>query len=55
MAAVAFTWVVARRQAARLAAPLEALAGAADALGVGDFGARTEPSGIARSTPTEGR
>ncbi|MGI8899892.1 MAG: histidine kinase dimerization/phospho-acceptor domain-containing protein [Nocardioides sp.] len=47
MAAVAFTWVVARRQAARLAAPLEALAGAADALGVGDFGARTEPSGIA--------
>lgn len=44
--AVMLTWVVARRQAGRLAAPLEALADAADALGEGYFSVRTTPSGI---------
>lgn len=45
--AVGLTWLVARRQAARLAVPLESLAKAADALGEGDFSVRTRPSGIA--------
>lgn len=44
--AILLTWVVARRQAGRLAAPLESLAKAADTLGEGDFSVRTEPSGI---------
>lgn len=45
--AVGLTWLVARRQAARLAAPLESLAHAAGSLGDGDFSVRTAPSGIA--------
>jgi signal transduction histidine kinase len=38
--------VLARRQARRLAAPLEALAGTAQRLGEGDFSVRTTASGI---------
>ena len=45
--AVGATWLLARRQARRLATPLEALAGAAQELGAGDFSVRTRPSGIA--------
>jgi signal transduction histidine kinase len=44
--AVGATWLVARRQARRLSAPLESLAGAAQRLGEGDFSVRTTPSGI---------
>ena len=44
--AVGATWLLARRQARRLAAPLESLAGAAQRLGEGDFSVRTDPSGI---------
>src|SRR2546423_223166 len=44
--AIALTWLLARRQARRLAAPLESLAATAQQLGGGDFSARTRPSGI---------
>ena len=44
--AVGATWLMARRQARRLSAPLESLAGAAQRLGEGDFSVRTTPSGI---------
>lgn len=44
--AVVATWFVARRQARRLAAPLEALSRTAQQLGAGDFSVRTVSSGI---------
>jgi len=44
--AIGATWLVARRQARRLSAPLESLAGAAQRLGEGDFSVRTTASGI---------
>jgi signal transduction histidine kinase len=44
--AVGTTWLLARRQARRLSAPLEDLAGAAQRLGEGDFSVRANPSGI---------
>jgi signal transduction histidine kinase len=44
--AVGATWLLARRQARRLSAPLESLAGAAQRLGEGDFSVRTAASGI---------
>lgn len=44
--AVVATWLLARRQARRLSAPLESLAGAALRLGEGDFSVRTTASGI---------
>nr|WP_246324960.1 HAMP domain-containing sensor histidine kinase [Petropleomorpha daqingensis] len=44
--AILATWLLARRQARRLSAPLESLAGAAQRLGEGDFSVRTAPSGI---------
>jgi signal transduction histidine kinase len=44
--AIAPTWLLARRQARRLARPLESLAGTAQRLGEGDFAARTQRSGI---------
>jgi signal transduction histidine kinase len=44
--AVAVTWLIARRQARRLAFPLEALAGTAQRLGDGDFSVRTTETGI---------
>lgn len=44
--AVVVTWLLARRQARRLAAPLESLAGTAQRLGNGDFSVRTAASGI---------
>ena len=44
--AVGATWLLARRQARRLSAPLESLAGAAQRLGEGDFTVRTTASGI---------
>ena len=46
LAAIGATLLVARRQARRLAAPLEALSRTAAQLGGGNFGARTQPSGI---------
>jgi signal transduction histidine kinase len=45
-AALGVTWVLARRAATRLAAPLERIAGTARALGDGDFGTRSRPTGI---------
>ncbi|MGH3625507.1 MAG: ATP-binding protein [Sciscionella sp.] len=44
--AVGATWLLARRMAARLARPLEELAGAAARLGDGDFTVRTRSAGI---------
>lgn len=44
--AVAATWLFARRIAARLARPLEELAGTAARLGAGDVTVRTRPAGI---------
>jgi signal transduction histidine kinase len=44
--AVAATWLLARRQARRLAAPLETLSTTAQRLGEGDFSVRTRPSGL---------
>lgn len=44
--AVVVSWLLARRQARRLAAPLDALSTAATRLGGGDFTVRTDRSGI---------
>jgi signal transduction histidine kinase len=44
--ALAVTWLIARRQARRLAAPLESLADTAQRLGDGDFSVRTSATGI---------
>jgi signal transduction histidine kinase len=44
--AVGTTWLLARRQARGLSAPLEDLAGAAQRLGEGDFSVRANASGI---------
>jgi signal transduction histidine kinase len=44
--AVGVTWLLARRQARRLALPLESLAATAHRLGNGDFSVRTASSGI---------
>ncbi len=44
--AIALTWLLARRQARRLAGPLESLVSTAQRLGDGDFAARTQRSGI---------
>jgi signal transduction histidine kinase len=44
--AIGVTWALARRQASRLAAPLDALSAAAQRLGGGDFTVRTDRSGI---------
>jgi signal transduction histidine kinase len=44
--AIGATWLVGRRQARRLAAPLEALSRTAAELGGGNFGVRTASSGI---------
>jgi signal transduction histidine kinase len=44
--AVGVTWLLARRQARRLALPLESLAATAHRLGDGDFSVRTDASGI---------
>lgn len=46
LVAVAVTWLIARRQAGRLAAPMTALSTAARELGAGNFGVRTARSGI---------
>jgi signal transduction histidine kinase len=43
---VTAAWLVGRRQARRLASPLEALAGTAQRLGDGDFGVRNRQAGI---------
>lgn len=47
VAAVAVSWLVARRQAQRLTRPLERLCVAAERLGGGDFSIRTSPTGVA--------
>lgn len=44
--ALVVTWLVARRQARRLAKPLEDMAGAAERLGDGDFSVRSRASGL---------
>jgi signal transduction histidine kinase len=44
--AIGATWLLAQRQARRLARPLEALVATAQRLGDGDFATRTERSGI---------
>lgn len=44
--ATAATWLTSRRQAARLAAPLERLADTARALGDGDFSVRAQRAGV---------
>ena len=46
LAVLAIAAVLARRQAARIATPLEELTGAARALGTGDFTVRARPSGL---------
>jgi signal transduction histidine kinase len=46
MFALVSTWVLARHQARRLAAPIESLAATAQRLGDGDFSVRTSASGI---------
>ena len=46
VAAIGISWLLARRQARRLAGPLEALAATAQRLGDGDFSVRTARSGI---------
>jgi signal transduction histidine kinase len=46
-AALTVSWLVARRQVARLVAPLERLSGAAERLGAGDFGQYAQPVGVA--------
>lgn len=45
--AVVVAWSIARRQARRLAEPLEQIGRAAERLGAGDFSARCDPAGIA--------
>lgn len=44
--AIGLTWLLARRQARRLAAPLEDVAAAAQLLGEGDFSARAGPTAV---------